>query len=147
MFDFSKLSDIHYLIEANPSAQFASRKFLLIIFGLIILLAVLLWLTSQYLIKKSKVIRRFLMTKVFYLLLTTGIVGIVLIFFRVVGASYLSIRLIFLIFLAAMLAWAVYLIFYLVVSLPKEYQEESDQRRREKYLPRRNLKYQITNHK
>jgi uncharacterized membrane protein len=137
VFDFSKLSDINYLIETNPSAQFAFRNLFLIVFGLIILISVILWLASQYLIKKSKTVRRFLETKVFYLLLTTGIVGIALTLFRIVGASYLSMRLIFLIFLLAMLAWAIYLIFYLIVSLPKEYREESDQKRREKYLPKR----------
>lgn len=140
MFDFSKLSDIKYLIETNPSPQLASRNFFLIVFGLIILLAVILWFASQYLIKSSSTIRRFLETKVFYLLLTTGIGGIAFILFRIVGASYLSMRLIFLIFLVAMLAWAIYLIFYLIVSLPKECREESDQKRREKYLPKRNPK-------
>jgi ABC-type transport system involved in multi-copper enzyme maturation permease subunit len=139
VFDFSKLSDVNYLINAIPSAQFASKKILLIIFGLIIFLAVILWLASYFGLKKSKVVSHFLEAKVYYLLLTTGIVGLALIFFRIVGASYLSMRLIFLIFLLAMLVWAIYLIFYLIVSLPQEYQEESDQKRRAKYLPKRKI--------
>ncbi|MCX6811305.1 MAG: hypothetical protein NT039_01250 [Candidatus Berkelbacteria bacterium] len=88
-------------------------------------------------VKNSKLVKRFLETKVFYLLLTLGIGGLVLIFFRIVGASYLSMRLIFLIFVVAIVAWTVYLIFYLIVSFPKEYREEIDQKRRERYLPKR----------
>lgn len=137
MFDFSKLSDISYLIEPTPSAEFASKKIWLIIFGLIILSAVLIWLTAHYLIKNSKLIRKFLETKVFYLFLTLGMVGLVLILFRMAGAAYLSMRLLVLILFASILGWAIYLMFYLIVSLPKEYREEIDQKRREKYLPKR----------
>jgi lysylphosphatidylglycerol synthetase-like protein (DUF2156 family) len=137
VFDFYRLSDWQYLVEVNPSPDFVFKKLFLVIFGLIILCSVVLWMASRYLIKKSDTLRIFFQTKVFYLLLSLGIGGIVLTFFRIVGASYISIRLIFLLFLIAMLAWAIYLIFYLIVSFPKEYREEIDQRRREKYLPKR----------
>ncbi len=136
MFDFSKLLDIKFLTDPNPTG-FDSKNLFLAVFGLIILLAVLIWLAAHFLIKKSRLVRRFLKTKVFYLLLTLGIVGLILTAFRVVGATFLSMRLLFLIFLLAILAWAIYLIFYLIVSFPKEYEAELDQKRREKYLPKR----------
>ncbi|TSC90780.1 MAG: hypothetical protein CEN92_381 [Candidatus Berkelbacteria bacterium Licking1014_96] len=107
---------------------------------MIILLAVIVWLAAHFLIKNSRLAKRFLETKVFYLLLTLGLGGLILTGFRVAGAVFLSMRLLFLIFLFAILAWAIYLIFYLIVSFPKEYGEELDQKRREKYLPRKRKK-------
>ena len=139
MFDFSKLLDIHYLVEPNPTAQFAFKILFLSVFGLIILVAVLLWIAAHYLVK-IKTIRLFLQTRAFYLLLTIGIGGLLLTFFRLAGANYLSMRLLFVIFLISMLAWLIYLLFYLVVTFPQKYREEKDQARRAKYLPKRKLK-------
>ena len=139
MFDFSKLSDLKFLTDSNPGVL-ASKNLFLIIFGLIIILALVIWYLAHFLIKNSRIIRRFLETRVFYLLLTLGIGGLILTFFRLAGASFLSMRLLFIIFIFSILAWAIYLIFYLAVSFPHEYQLEKDQKRREKYLPRRNLK-------
>ena len=139
MFDFSKLSDLKFLTDSNPGVL-ASKNLFLIIFGLIIILALVIWSLVHFLIKNSRIIRRFLETRVFYLLLTLGIGGLILTFFRLAGASFLSMRLLFIIFIFSILAWAIYLIFYLAVSFPHEYQLEKDQKRREKYLPRRNLK-------
>lgn len=139
MFDFSKLSDLKFLTDSNPGA-FASKNLFLLVFGLIILLAVIIWVAAHFLIKNSRLIRRFLETKVFYLLLALGLGGLILTAFRVAGATFLSMRLLFLIFLLGILAWAIYLIFYLLVSFPKEYEEESDQKRREKYLPKKGKK-------
>lgn len=136
MFDFSRLLDAKFLFDTNPSAQFASKNLFLWVFGLIFFVSVIIWLAAHFLIKGSKLIKNFLETKIFYLLLTLGIGGLVLTFFRLVGASYLSMRLIFLIFILIMLAWTIYLIFYLIVSFPKEYREEVDQKRRAKYLPK-----------
>lgn len=137
MFDFSQLLDIHYLVESNPGSGFAFKNLFLLVFGLIMFISVLVWLTAQFLVKKSRLLRNFLQTKVFYLLLTLGLGGLALTFFRLTGAAYLSMRLIFLIFILGMLAWAIYLIFYLIVSFPKERREEIDQKRREKYLPKK----------
>ncbi|MBU2595625.1 hypothetical protein KJ713_02215 [Patescibacteria group bacterium] len=135
MFDFSKLSDIKFLTDSNPGAL-ASKNLFLIVFGLIIILAVIVWFLAHYLVKKSKILRKFLETKVFYLFLTLGIGGLILTFFRLAGASFLSMRLLFVIFIFSILVWAIYLIFYLAVSFPREYKEESDYKRRAKYLPR-----------
>ena len=139
MFDFSKLSDIKFLTDSNPGAL-ASKNLFLLVFDLIILLAVLVWVAAHFLIKNSRIVRRFLKTKVFYLLLTLGLGGLILTAFRIAGATFLSMRLLFLIFLFAILAWAIYLIFYLIVTFPKEYEIELDQKRREKYLPKKRKK-------
>jgi len=137
VFDFSKLLDSKFLFDTSPADEFASKNLFLFTFGLIVILAVIVWLLAHYLVKNSKLTKKFLETKVFYLLLTMGLVGLILTVFRIVGAAYLSMRFLFLIFLFAIFAWAIYLIFYLVVSFPKEYREEIDQKRRERYLPKR----------
>lgn len=136
MFDFLKLSDLKFLTDSNPGAL-ASKNLFLLVFGLIIILAVIVWLAAHFLIKRSKLLRVFLETRVFYLLLTLGIGGLILTLFRLAGASFLSMRLLFVIFIFSILVWAIYLIFYLAVSFPKKYREEIDQKRREKYLPKR----------
>lgn len=133
-FDFSKLTDASYLFNTNPGSDFAYRNSSFIVFGLIIVLAVILWIVIQFTVKESRVIRR-LRDKFFYLLLSTGIVGIILVLFRMAGAVFLSTRAIFLLFLLGMLGWLIYIIFYLIFSFSEELREEKETKRKERYLP------------
>lgn len=136
MFDFSKLLDIEFLTEANP-AEFASKNLFLIVFGLIILISVLLWVAAHFLVKRSQVLKYFLQAKLFYLLFVLGAGGMLLTLLRSVGAAYLSMRLVFLIFLLTILVWAIHIVFYLLMTFTKEYQDELDYQRKKKYWPRK----------
>jgi hypothetical protein len=86
------------------------------------------------LVRNSALIQQ-LKNKIFYLFLTTGIGGLLLIGLRSVGAIYLSSRILFLTFILGMIGWAVYIILYFFTGFPKDYREEKDRQRREKYLP------------
>jgi len=131
--DFSKLFDTNYLFEVNPPSDFSLKNTLLIIFGLIFLISVIGWFAVKYL-SKSFAIEK-LRDNFLYLLLVTGLGGIVLVLLRMAGASYFSMRAVLLFFLLGMLGWAIYLIFYLIFTFPKEVKEEKETKRKERYLP------------
>ncbi|MFA6492717.1 MAG: hypothetical protein WCV58_01060 [Patescibacteria group bacterium] len=128
--DFGKLIQKNYLFEATPTSD-GLYKYLAIIFVVFILVGFTLIIKAKNIDK----IYKNLYTKVINLSLFTGFLGLFLLFFRYEEISYIGSRFIFFVSMAAMVIWAITIIWYRFMILPKKIKEYEKKKNFEKYLP------------
>lgn len=118
-----------HLFDANPPYQWAFLWWAIGIYGALILVAIIIkiFLRPPY-YQKIK-------NSLFTLGLTCGLIGLLLVFFRFEGISFLSARFWHLILLLVSLIWLGMIIFYSIKKLPIEIKERKEKEWREKFLP------------
>lgn len=133
--DIKKLFDIGYIFEKTPDAT-GTYKYLVFLFGFLILISVIAWIGYGRLKKKLPLWGK-MQTKVFNLFFYIGMTGLLLIFFRWQAISYLGSRF-FMILLASVFGiWGLYILYFRLKVLPKEIANLQSRKKFEKYLPRR----------
>lgn len=113
--DISRLFDFGYLLHPNPGKFFPTGTWLLLLCALLILIAVAFFLTQRS-FKWNPILKRIL-RKVPTRLFAFGIVGTVLVLFRLGEAAYLSMRIL-------LVLWGVALVSYLI-AFARQFQSYS----------------------
>lgn len=128
--NLSKLLEASYIFEKTPAAK-GLYLYLAIVFGLLLVLALILIIQLK---KKEKIYKK-LHTKIINLLLFTGFLGLVLIFFRWQQIPYLGSRFFMLVLAGVVIIWLGVIYWYRFLILPKEIEKYEKQKIFEKYLP------------
>jgi hypothetical protein len=129
--DLGKLFSISYIFESTPNSE-GLYHYLAIFFGLEIVGALAIAIFGRRKSPTKKVKSGF-----FSLLLTTGIIGLSLIFFRWQAIPYLGSRLMLVILFLILICWAAFIFWYWLIILPEELAEVREQQRFQKYLPKK----------
>ena len=129
--NFKNLISVDRIFEAKPSAQ-GEYVYMAIFFGLCLIGSFILGIMAKRNKKDSKKIQN----RVVYLLLVTGIVGLVLIFFRWQSIPYLGGRFMFYLLAVMVVAWILQIVFYRFKVLPHERMKKQAKENFEKYLPK-----------
>jgi len=129
--DLTKLFRADYIFELNPVAT-GLYLYFSIIFGILILLAVVFFFVSR---RKNKIYHT-LQRRAFIFFTAIGIIGLLLTFFRFEQISYLGSRLMFLVLMVVFVLWGGWIGFYIFFVLPKEKQKNFKKQKFIKYLPR-----------
>ncbi len=132
--DFTQLLKIDYWVNPNPGP---GQLLFLIISLKISLLLLLAGVVAWYLkIKKFKSNQpvKSLLTKIMWTLYTFSVISFNLAFFRTQGLGWVSLRVLWLIFGASILIFAVYYFFYLQRRLPVEVKKIADENLKKKYF-------------
>lgn len=127
--DLSKFLNIGYIFESTPSFE-GFYRYLLILFGLEIVGAVVVAIFNR-----QKGILKKLKSGFISLFLTTGIIGISFIFFRLQQIPYLGSRLLLILLLVTIIIWLGFVFKYWIVVLPKEILQKKEKEKFERYLP------------
>lgn len=129
--NFKNLVSIDRIFEIKPSAQ-GEYIYMAIFFGLCLIISFILSIIAKRNQNESKKVQN----RVVYLLLVTGIVGLILIFLRWQSIPYLGSR--FMIYLLGVMivTWIIKIILYRVRVLPRERIKKQEKENFEKYLPR-----------
>lgn len=131
--EITKLFQNDYLFQITPPSD-GLYRYLTIFFSLLILAAIVL--TSYY--KKSKFkAHRNVKSKLFSNFLTTGIIGLFLIFCRFEQLPYLGSRFLMLILFLVFIIWVLLILQYWILVAPKEIKKERKKENFTKYLPRK----------
>lgn len=130
--NLSKIFDPNLVFEATP-APGGLYLLSLIIYGLLIISAIILGVISR---RNPQSIYKKLWRQFIYLMLFTGLLGPVLVFFRWQSIPYLGSRLMVLILWIIAIAWLTQIIIYRIWLLPKEIQKIKEKEKFEKYLPK-----------
>lgn len=131
--DLKKLLDTGYIFEKTPP-PISDYLYLLGIFLLFILLSFVF--SFLYGRKKKKIpIWGKMQKRIFNLFFTTGIVGLILIFFRWQQIAYLGSRFFMLILWLIFIVWGIAILCYRYLTLSKEIQKYYEKKNFEKYLP------------
>lgn len=131
--NISKLFQSSYIFKSSPPSD-GLYVYLLIIFGIMLLLAV----TTLFIYKntKYKVYKRY-KNYLFNLFLTCSLVGLGLIFSRFQQIPYLGSRLMFLLLLLVFIVWGGWIIYFKAFVMSKIIKKEQEKENFSKYLPRR----------
>jgi hypothetical protein len=131
--DLTKIFNPEFLFQASPDP---GGLFLLtlVVYGLMIIGAIALGVVSRRNrgSKYRKLWRQFI-----YFMLTIGLIGPVLVFFRWQSIPYLGSRLVALALWIVALAWLLQIIFYWLFVLPQEVKAKIEKENFEKYLPKK----------
>jgi len=127
--NFSKIIDLAYLFDPDPSFSSQVVLRLLIVFSLMFLLGMF---TPFFLPKTPPWLK--LSAKIFRPLLTFSLIGFCLLFFHWQTIPYFSSRILLLILLMVILIWAVYLLKYLNQGFKKELVEYQRKLQKVKYF-------------
>lgn len=123
---------MQYLFNLNPGYQFKFAIPVLIIFALMIIVAILIrWRMKRQDRQDWQKIRANLVN----LFLTTGIIGLILLFFRIEGISFFSARFWWVILLLVFLIWLIMIAWHGLKILPKELKKKKEEEEFRKYLP------------
>ena len=128
-----KLLDPVYIFEKTPPTDFPFQ-YLVFIFGFLIILAVIFWFIYGRPKKRIPIYAK-LQSKVFNLFCYTGLIGLVLIFFRWQQIAYLGSRFFMLLLLLIFIIWGIYIIYFRLKIVPKEIKKYQEKKQFEKYLP------------
>lgn len=132
--DPKKFLDEAYIFQKTPPPN-SDYLYLLILFGSLIILALIAWFVYGHR-KKIVPIYSKMQTKVFNLFFYTGLAGMALIFFRFEEIPYLGSRFFMLLSGVAFIIWTSSIIYYFSKILPKEIERFHEKKNFEKYLPR-----------
>ncbi|AKM82472.1 MAG: hypothetical protein UT28_C0001G0679 [Berkelbacteria bacterium GW2011_GWE1_39_12] len=125
-----KLFRPDYIFSATPPAN-GLYIYLLIVFGLMIVIAILLAFFKS---KLEKIYLK-LQNRIFNLLLTLGIIGLFFVLFRYEQIPYFGSRLMILLLLLTFLFWGGWIAFYWIFEIPQEKLEARKKQKFIKYLP------------
>jgi len=132
--DLSKIFDPNLIFEASPDPQ-GFYLYIAIIYGLILVLAIILGVISR---RNPQSVYKKLRSKTIYLMLFVGLVGLMLTFFRWQAIPYIGSRLMVLALWIVAIAWLVEIIWYWLFILPQQKKLQQEKENFEKYLPRHN---------
>ncbi len=123
-----------YLFLAYPSPDVTLMPYLLIFFGILLILAIV----SSVALKKNrkkpvKALWRHLATWLWW----SSIIGFLLLFFRYEGVYFLSMRFILLAWILAIIIWGSWILVYYKKGYQKFLAEYAKQKDKEKYIPRK----------
>ena len=128
-----KLINPDYIFEKTPPAN-SGYIYLSAIFGIFMLMSIFFWFRYGRL--KTKIPAYAPMQfKMFNLFFYSGLIGLMLIFFRWQEISYLGSRLFMIVLLGGFIIWSLYLIFYRVKVIPKAIIRFREKENFNKYLP------------
>lgn len=128
--NLSKLFQTDYLFEIAPQ-PIGLYLYLAIIFGVLVAVAIVL----IFLTKSQEKLQKIFWQKVINWLLVTGLLGLALLFFRYEAMAYLGSRIVFLMFVLVAIIWAITIIWYKAIVLPKKLAIIQKKKNFEKYLP------------
>jgi len=132
--DIKKLFDIGYIFEKVPDTS-GAYKYLIFLFGLMILLAVLAWFGYGRLKKKLPLWEK-METRVFNIFFYIGITGLLLIFFRWQAIPFLGSRFFMILLALVFIIWGLYIIYFRLRVLPSKIADFEREKNFKKYLPR-----------
>jgi heme A synthase len=132
--DINKLFSVSYIFQNAPNPE-GLYRYLAIFFGLEIVGALIIAAFGRQKSPTRKVKSSF-----FSLLLTTGIIGLSLIFFRFEEIPYLGSRLMLIILFLVLICWVAFIFWHWLIILPEEQREIREQQRFQKYLPHKTKK-------
>ncbi len=123
------------LFDPAPGSEFKFYTHLLIIFGIMIVLAIAVFIfVTKF--KKNNPIQIKLGRKIYYCFLVCGSIGYILLFFRYQNVRFLSSRFLLLILFSIFIIWLGLILFYFLRRYPKELVEFQDFVRKVKYMPK-----------
>ncbi|MBM2820285.1 MAG: hypothetical protein HW405_45 [Candidatus Berkelbacteria bacterium] len=131
--DLLKLLNTKYIFEISPE-PISDYLYLSILFGLLIVIAFIFWFIYKRKRKQLdlfKAVQKSVFNPFFY----TGIIGLILIFFRWQGMPYLGSRFFLLVLLLLFLFWGTNIIYFRFVTFPKRIKEYQEKKNFNKYLP------------
>ncbi|KKW36931.1 MAG: hypothetical protein UY81_C0009G0016 [Candidatus Giovannonibacteria bacterium GW2011_GWA2_53_7] len=134
MFDPRPLFHLDFWFGSNPTPLMSSStQFFLIFFTLLLVLGVIV----RIFWKKRFPDRdgREIIAKLSLLLKTMGVLGLIWLFFAVEQITFFQGRSWFLVWIAGLLVWSVFVWKYVYRILPKERRRREDDLERRKYLP------------
>jgi amino acid transporter len=133
--NLEKLFDLRFWFALRPEILGPRAvRFLIVVFGAILVAALVLKIVAS--MKKKNPPLAKLFRKLQRLFLTMGLLGFVLLFLSYEQIYLLGSHFWYLLWLIGFLTWLGFIIYYLVVKMPKEKDELEKKKRFEKYLPR-----------
>jgi len=118
----------NYLFDPNPTVTSKLYLPLLIIFGLMIVLATIIYLQKG---EAKKIVGRFIVP-----FLSTGVLGLVYLFARYESLIYLSSRFFLLLIVTTFVVWDIILLVKTVRFVPQHLNSKKVEDRYKKYLPK-----------
>ena len=134
-FDIKKLFQLDYIFEKTPDAA-GAYKYLVFLFVFLILLSVVAWIGYGRLSRKIPLWRK-MQTRVFNFFFYTGIIGLILLFFRYEQIAYLGSRFFLILLLLVFIIWGIYILYFRIIRFSKEIIQYHEQKKFEMYLPHR----------
>lgn len=138
----SKLFKVNYILAATPKSN-GLYQYLIVIFGFLGLAALLLWLFSRKLSNlelMAQKLKKEFFKKIIALFVTTAILGLMFIFFRMQEIPYLSSRLAMLILIVMFIIWGGFILYFRLVIMPKKIKIIKEKEEFEKYIPKKGNK-------
>lgn len=127
------ISPSYWLTHQHPVPQ-NWVTFLTVLFGLLVLVGLVTMLLSWRRTFLAPV--RTLLRRISGFGWTMGLVGFLLLFFSVQQVTFLSARLMYLVWGIAALVWLYKIVYYGFFIMPARFTEQRERREREKYLPK-----------
>ena len=135
MLHFSRLLDWRFWFALRPSAL-GEKTVLVVAIGFLVMTAAAIILKFFARARKKNPPEVKLLKKISKLLSTMAIVGLVLLFLSYEQIYLLGSHFWFLVWLAGVLVWAVFILLYVVKKMPREKEELEKKQKFLKYLPR-----------
>jgi len=134
--DLLNLFNYQVWIKINPGPLLpGSFRILAIIFGAFLVGAIISKKISRFeSIDKTKKIA---WKKVYSMLAWMGILGLIYLFFASEGIAILGMRVWFLVWIAGVVVWTVFIIRYIFIEIPAKEKSKSNRQHFEKYLPKK----------
>ncbi len=135
MFHFDQLVKLSFWFTPRPGEAGVYFARSAILFGLLFLIALVLWLFIAKIKKKGfNPIRAKLGRKIYTCLFTVSLIGGVLVFFRAERIPYLSIRFLVLLLFITFIVWLILILRYYLRKYKSEMVEYEEFQRKQKYL-------------
>lgn len=133
--NFVKFFTPSYLFEIRPVIDLGTVKFLLIFFGALVLTAIILRV-----IRKTQRHDQYIITlfnKYISLLITTGLFGILLVWFRYETVALLAMRMWLVVWVVIFICWLVNILKYQYKVVPEAKEKSAQRKIFNKYLPQK----------
>jgi len=129
----NQLFKFNYLFNLNPGPNFFYMWSLIVIFFIMFLAAIVIVIVSW---RNRNIVYKKLFSKIYTMLITIGLVGLLLLFFRYENVYFLSGRFLLLFLVVALLVWLGFIVYYGIRKFPLEITDYKDFLRKEKYIPK-----------
>lgn len=136
-FDFSKILNIERIFQGSPGSSFQYYEEFAIFFGLLLIVGIILKIVLIFEKNKAK---RNLFKKIKNLTLSVSVLGFLYLFFRSEKVDFFSSRFFLIIILLLFIAWAFFIIFYVLKKYPYEMERYQKKEMIKKYLPKQKKK-------
>lgn len=133
--DFTSFFKLERFFNLRPAIQLNTVYFLLAVFGLALLVAVILKIIQKTTHGDS--FRKNLLQKYFTVFLTMGLIGEVLVWFRYERVYFLSARFWLVVWLIALITWLAWVLKYQLKTIPQSRANLQKTQEFNKYLPKK----------